>query len=309
MTLKDFFAKLDIIAVLGFLIAVETQISNGSMSFAHSLPEVWIPAVKEWAANLASLGGLLVGVIRMSGNSATAASTVVKVLIVAFLLSMFLGNGPAFAQTDRSIFDPLKALKQINDQLAAQKKVIDTLAQKQPTNVGQQISSDISNALNQFAEFVGADTTNAANLAISIPDTLDGNGQICWDAMTNASKVFQQNPVPTPDIATTLGVASTIERIRLLAMTANNVCQNTACTQVVADASGALSAAIPLKAPLPNLHDICSMIPTVAKAPPSRTLATTAPASAAGATPTPTPPVSPLPAVSPSPTLVPPAKP
>jgi hypothetical protein len=56
-----FLEKLNWVSILGFLIALEIQISNGSMSFAHSFPEAWIPVIKEWSANLATAGGLLVG--------------------------------------------------------------------------------------------------------------------------------------------------------------------------------------------------------------------------------------------------------
>lgn len=104
MTLKEFIGKLDVIAVLGFLIAIETQITNGSMSFVHTLPPGWIDIVKEWAANLATVGALLVSIVRMSGSSSPApsvTSTVIKILIGAFLLSAFLAGSPAMAQTTR----------------------------------------------------------------------------------------------------------------------------------------------------------------------------------------------------------------
>lgn len=102
MTLKDLWNKLDAIAIIGFLIALETQISNGSMSFAHTLPAAWIEIVKEWAANLASAGGLLVGIMRLASNGAqppSITSTIVKVLIVAFVVSAFLFVDPASAGT------------------------------------------------------------------------------------------------------------------------------------------------------------------------------------------------------------------
>jgi hypothetical protein len=111
VTIKDFLSRLDVIAVLGFLIAIETQITNGSMSFAHTLPEVWIPVVKEWAANLASAGGLLVGVMRMTGNSASATSAVIKTLFVAFVVSALLAVPSAQAQTAKPI---TKAAAQAN---------------------------------------------------------------------------------------------------------------------------------------------------------------------------------------------------
>lgn len=125
MTLKDLWNKLDAIAIIGFLIAIETQISNGSMSFAHTLPGAWIEIVKEWAANLASIGGLLVGVLRLSGGSAqpgSVTSAIVKILIAAFLLSMFLPVGPAVAQMPRPrpapamTGNPVKDIKDAIDQ-------------------------------------------------------------------------------------------------------------------------------------------------------------------------------------------------
>jgi hypothetical protein len=127
--------------------------------------------------------------------------------------------------------------------------------------------------------------TSAADLAISIPGTIDGNGQQCFDAMAAAGKVFTANPLPTD---TSQGVASAVERLRLLAMTVNKVCQLPSCTQVFADASGALSRLTLIKSPVPNLHDLCASVPTGALAAATRTL------------PSPTPTVSPSPSPSPA---------
>jgi hypothetical protein len=127
VTLKDFLSRLDVISVLGFLIAIETQITNGSMSFAHTLPEAWIPIVKEWAANLASAGGLLVGVIRMTGNSTSAASVVAKVLLAAFVLSLFLAVGSAQAAPvpkSRPAAAPVDLLTKMADDIAKLKATV-----------------------------------------------------------------------------------------------------------------------------------------------------------------------------------------
>lgn len=151
----------------------------------------------------------------------------------------------------------------------------------------QDQNNPASNALQQLSDFISGDVANASDLAISIPDLLDGNGQICLDEMKKASIVFQANPVPT--ITDKQGIASALERIRLLAMEANRICQNPSCTQVFADASGALAQLAPLKMPaVPNLHDICSLIPTVAVAKPTRSLPNPT-ASPVSATPTPSP--------------------
>lgn len=142
-------------------------------------------------------------------------------------------------------------------------------------NQEAQTVTDIETALQKFGDFIGTDMTGAADLAISIPGLQDGNGQICFDAMSNASKVFQTNPIPkaSSDMPP-IGIAMIMERLRLLAMTVNNVCNIPACTQIFADATGALAAAAPLKTPIPSLHDLCSNIPNIAVAKPTRVLQT-----------------------------------
>ena len=211
----------------------------------------------------------------------------VRFVFVAFVVIFFFSH--AHAQAPRSTFDPFQAFKQLNDGIAAIKKSNDQLLKNTATNIGQNVANDLSSALKDFGDFMASDMKNAGDLAITIPSALDGNGQQCWDMMADASKVFQANPVPNADIAATLGVASTVERIRLLAITANNVCQNTACTQVIADANGALAAALPIKSAVPDLHALCSMIPNVARGTPTRTLTSQAPSP----TPSPTPSLAP----------------
>ena len=205
------------------------------------------------------------------------ADTVIKVLIAAVLLSAFLLADPAMAKSRRAKHrqaspdivmqvtrnDPIRALNDKIKQDVAGKVISDI----------QDRSNPASNALQELADFISGDVANAADLAISIPDMLDGNGQICLDEMKKASTIFQANPVP--GVTDKQGLASALERIRLLAMTANRICQLPACTQVFADASGALAQLAPVKMPMvPNVHDICSLIPTVAVAKPTRTLAT-----------------------------------
>lgn len=233
---------------------------------------------------------------------AKVAPIVVKVLIAAFLLSGFLFAPPAFAKGHRAKHhraempaivmemggrnDPLRSL---ND------KIKQDITTRAITSIQDQ-TNPASNALQELADFISGDVANAADLAISIPDMLDGNGQICLDEMKKASTVFQANPVPS--MTDKQGLASALERIRLLAMTANRICQLPACTQVFADASGALAQLAPLKMPaVPNVHDICSLIPTVAVATPTRKLVpvvaaapvVTAPAPTAAAAPLSTP--------------------
>lgn len=206
--------------------------------------------------------------------------SVVVVVLLAIAASL-IQSGAAEAQP---LPKPRLTGNIVNDIEAAKNKVNQDIVSGAISEV-QSKSNPANNALQQLADFIAGDLSNASDLAISIPDTLDGNGQICLDAMKSASIVFQANPVPS--VTDKQGLASALERIRLLAMTANKVCANPSCTQVFADASGALAQLAPLKMPaVPNLHDICSLIPTVALAKPTRTLPV---AATPAATPSPSP--------------------
>jgi len=218
---------------------------------------------------------------------AKAADVVVKILIAAFVVSAFLFAPSAMAGNHRAKHHEANPV--IVMQVGGKNDPLRILNDRIKQDVAGKVISDIqdktnpaSNALQELADFISGDVANAADLAISIPDMLDGNGQICLDEMKKASTVFQSNPVPS--VTDKQGLASALERIRLLAMTANRICQLPACTQVFADASGALAQLAPLKMPaVPNVHDICSLIPTVAVAKPTRTL----PAAATSVTATP----------------------
>ena len=289
--MKDFLEKLNWVTVLGVLVAVEMQIGSGSMSISHMFPAAWIPGIQEAMGDLGSIGALIMSAGafgRMPGVPTSGQSpippAIVKILIAAFLLSTFLFVPPAMAKDHRAKHhdetiivmqaggknDPLRALNDRIKQDVAGKVISDIQDKTNPA----------SNALQELADFISGDVANAADLAISIPDMLDGNGQVCLDEMKKASTVFQANPVPS--VTEKQGLASALERIRLLAMTANRICQLPACTQVFADASGALAQLAPLKMPaVPNVHDICALIPTVAVAKPTRTLPTAAASPAA----------------------------
>lgn len=102
--MKDFLSKLNWVSVLSIGVAILTQLGNGSMSLTHQLPAAWLPGVQEASGNLGSIGALIVSAGaygRVPGSSIPSVPTIVKVLIVAFLLSLFLGNGPALAQSRR----------------------------------------------------------------------------------------------------------------------------------------------------------------------------------------------------------------
>lgn len=200
---------------------------------------------------------------------------VVRILIVAFVLSFLLAGGEAQAQFKLQSPDEIK-------------QFIDAAIAKKMAGIGNTIAPtgpaiSAKNALQAFADFVNGDFSSAADLAITNPDLLDGNGQQCFDAMVSAGKVFQANPIPKD--GETIGLANIVERLRLLAMTANKVCNLPSCTQVFADASGALATIAPIKTAVPNFHDLCSYVPNIAISKPTRTLTTPPPTPSPSPTP------------------------
>ena len=55
----DWLKGVNWVVILGIVVAVETQIGNGTMSLANMFPIDWIPYVKAWAANLGSIGAII----------------------------------------------------------------------------------------------------------------------------------------------------------------------------------------------------------------------------------------------------------
>ena len=272
--MKDFFEKLNWITILAVAVAVEMQIGSGSMSITHMFPAAWVPGIQEAMGDLGTIGALILAYGshgREIPDMQIPKVPPVAKIGAAILLAIMIGSlwhDPASAQTARQ-FDPIGQIKK-------------DIASKTIEGLQNQTNSS-SDALQQFADFITGDISGAADLAISIPDTLDGNAQICFDAMASAGKVFKANPIPAAaDVKQ--GLVTAFERLRLLAMTANRVCQMSSCTQIFADASGALAALAPVKMPIPNVHDICSLIPNVAVAKPTRTLDASAATIAASAT-------------------------
>ncbi len=102
-----------------------------------------------------------------------------------------------------------------------------------------------------LADFLSSDAASAIALSTQIPALQDGHGQQCWIAMSSAGDVFKAHPVPL-----TLKIMTDVEALRLLAMTANNLCSNVHCTQVFADLTTMAQAASPTPLPIPGLHDL-----------------------------------------------------
>jgi hypothetical protein len=131
------------------------------------------------------------------------------------------------------------------------------------------LMSLLSKPLQDLANFLQSDFAGAEELSTAIPALQDGNGQACWAQMKSAGAVFKQHPLPL-----TLKAATDLEALRLLIITANNTCNNTACTQVFTEAGNLVqsivsTAAGALSTPLPNLTVLCSKLPPISVVAPS----------------------------------------
>jgi len=163
-----------------------------------------------------------------------------------------------------------------------------------PTPAGlDSIMSAIAQPFQALADFVASDAAGAAALATVVPGLQDTNGRACWVKMQNAGAVFQAHPVPL-----TLKVMTDFESLRLLQMTANDLCAYTPCTVVFSDGANlatavasAVGGALTSNA-VPSLTQLCARIPQ---------LSPMLPAAVTGIVPV----VAPAPAPSPTPMLSP----
>jgi len=134
-----------------------------------------------------------------------------------------------------------------------------------PSDPLQTIMSAISKPFQDLADFVNSDAAGAAALATVVPGLQDTNGQACWLKMQDAGAVFKAHPVPI-----TLKIMTDFEAIRLLNMTANNLCSYAPCTVVFADAanlvtsvSSAVGGVITSGIQIPSLTTLCARIPQI----------------------------------------------
>lgn len=134
-----------------------------------------------------------------------------------------------------------------------------------PSDPLQGIMSAISKPFQDLADFVNSDAAGAAALATVVPGLQDTNGQACWLKMQDAGAVFKAHPVPI-----TLKIMTDFEAIRLLNMTANNLCSYAPCTVVFADAanlvtsvSSAVGGLTTSAIQIPSLTTLCARIPQI----------------------------------------------
>lgn len=157
----------------------------------------------------------------------------------------------------------LKLVKPTGNPIADVKSAIEGGSTGGPlSNISSALSSPtnpLAGILTDLANFIGDDATAAAALAVEIPELQDVNGQACWLAMQVTGKVFKAHPVPA-----TLKLMTDHEAVRLLVMSANKLCANTACTVVFADAANVTQAASPITLVIPSLQQVCSKIAQLA---------------------------------------------
>lgn len=186
--------------------------------------------------------------------AAPSAATKAVILLAILVLGTMAFATPSFAQVRK----PHITGKPIEDIQA------DVADANGGTALGSTaLTSALAKPFQDLASFLSSDAAAAVTLSTQIPALQDGNGQQCWMAMSTAGDVFKAHPVPL-----TLKVMTDVEALRLLAMTANNLCSNVHCTQVFADLTSMAQAASPVPLPIPGLHDLCSKIPQIAQVAP-----------------------------------------
>ena len=184
---------------------------------------------------------------------------IVRILLIAVALSFLAAAPSAFA-----------AQKSSNGLPCDPANLLPGCKPSPAEKVEQSLQSLISQPLKDLQDFIAGDFTDAANLAVAIPNLQDGNGQACWNTMQQAGAVLKDHPVPL-----TFHGATDLEALRLLLATANNVCRNSACTQVFTEAGNLITSAAPMSIPIPNLTTLCSKIPEIAMVAPVSTPAPT----------------------------------
>lgn len=127
-------------------------------------------------------------------------------------------------------------------------------------NVAKTLNDLLSKPMQDLATFVNGDFTRAQALSSAIAGMPDGNGNACWSLLLSAKAIF----TPAAPDAPLEGAATALEQLRLLAMVANRVCQNAACTQVFTEAGNAVNTVAPIPN-LPSLTSLCSKVPEVAQ--------------------------------------------
>lgn len=88
----------------------------------------------------------------------------------------------------------------------------------------------LAGPLQDLANFIGTDNTDAITLSTKIPNLQDLNGKACWMMTADFTAVVQAHPIPL-----TFKFMTDIEGNRLLVWSAYNLCHSTACGIVFND--------------------------------------------------------------------------
>ena len=226
--------------------------SAGTSFFDGALPAAYIPVIVKWCGILGFVNSvILTGGTGFSSSKAgplvgtslppAVPPTIAKGLLIAFALLQFIPG--AQAQTIKGC-DPLNLKPGCE---AAKTAALNNL------------KSVVTQPMQDLANFISKGLGDAATLAVAIPDLQDGNGPACWLMLQHAGEVLQAHPLPV-----TLNGALDLEAVRLLHMTAAKVCSYSPCTQVFNEATNVVSAAAPLKTPIPSMTQLCAQIPPIA---------------------------------------------
>lgn len=239
-----------VIVALAVLINIQGGIGHGSISMTNMVPAGWIDPIISWNNFLAYVGTAIMGALAAPGAFTprpVSIPTVVKILLVALALALFLPVAPGHAAVKLG-----PVAQKVVDDFAGQ-------ATAKTANAASNIATALAKPFKDIADFIGADADGAVKLATIIPALQDGHGQQCWIAMKSFGDIVQAHPVPI-----TFHVLQDYETLRLLGIATNNLCSNTHCTQVFADLTSMAQAASPMPLAIPSLHDLCVKVPQIA---------------------------------------------
>lgn len=211
----DFLKGFNWVVVLGILVAIETQIGNGTMSLANMVPETWIPYVKAWAANLGSVGALIMSAGAF-GPRPQGQFTVTPAAKSAIILAVLLGgslmvSGEARAQAVRK--------PQLTGDVAADARV--NLGLDKPARLTGNLEQDAKAVWDKIVKASNADLEYASKMAESAGTNGSKVRKQCWDAIIAANKQANGmnvldasgNPLPKPDPQFFTSVESLAETI------------------------------------------------------------------------------------------------
>lgn len=138
--MKEFLDKLNWVACMSIAAAILMQLGNGSMSLAHQLPANWLAGVQEATGNLGSILALIVsagayGRVPAPSGSSSIPPTIVRIIIIAFVLSLMFPTPAAQAQI---LPKPRPAAASPIDQL---QKLIEDISAKKVEIVGNVVAA------------------------------------------------------------------------------------------------------------------------------------------------------------------------